>query len=135
MIVADTNLIVYALVPGPHSIAALRVLAADGDWWAPPVWRSEMMNALSTGVRVGGLDLRMAQAAASAAEELMAGRSRDVDSAAVLAEAADAGHPSYDCEFVVLARTLGVPVVTADAKLLRRFPGLAVSFEDFVSAS
>jgi predicted nucleic acid-binding protein len=36
---------------------------------------------------------------------------------------------AYDCEFVALAKYLGVPLVTADNKLLREFPGIAKSLE------
>jgi predicted nucleic acid-binding protein len=32
-----------------------------------------------------------------------------------------------DCEFVALAMTLGVPLVSMDAKLLKAFPGHAVA--------
>jgi predicted nucleic acid-binding protein len=32
---------------------------------------------------------------------------------------------AYDCEFVALAETLGVTVVTMDAKLIKAFPTIA----------
>jgi predicted nucleic acid-binding protein len=32
---------------------------------------------------------------------------------------------AYDCEFVALARYLGVPLVTEDRQLLEGFPGIA----------
>jgi hypothetical protein len=34
---------------------------------------------------------------------------------------------SNECEFVALAMTLGVPLVSMDAKLLKAFPGHAVA--------
>jgi hypothetical protein len=36
-----------------------------------------------------------------------------------------------DCEFAALAQPLSVPLVTSDKKLLRAFPGPAVSMDDF----
>lgn len=135
MIVADTNLIAYLLVPGPQSAAAVRVFHRDPEWWAPWLWRSEFLNVLSTYVRHGLMDAAAAQATMRDARTLLAGREAEVADDAVLVEAAASRHPSYDCEFVVLARALGAPLVTADAKLLRRFPDVAVSPEDFASGS
>jgi predicted nucleic acid-binding protein len=135
VIVADTNLIAYLLVPGPQSAAAVQVFHRDPEWWAPWLWRSEFLNVLSTYVRHGLMDAAAAQATMRDARTLLAGREAEVADDAVLSEAAASRHPSYDCEFVVLARALGAPLVTADAKLLRRFPDVAMSPEDFASGS
>ena len=40
---------------------------------------------------------------------------------------------AYDCEFVALARELGIPLVTADQMVLSEFPGTAVSMEAFAA--
>ena len=53
MIVVDTNLIAYAVVPGARTEAALSVLGADPAWVAPALWRSELRNALATTMRAG----------------------------------------------------------------------------------
>ena len=39
----------------------------------------------------------------------------------------DSDCSAYDCEFVALAMTLGVELVTMDAKLLKAFPKYAVA--------
>ena len=39
----------------------------------------------------------------------------------------DSDCSAYDCEFSVLARRLGVRLVTMDKKLLKAFPGQAVA--------
>lgn len=38
---------------------------------------------------------------------------------------------TYECEYVALARELGVPLVTADADLVKAFPGTAVAPQAF----
>ncbi|HRP07151.1 MAG TPA: hypothetical protein PLL69_01565 [Gemmatimonadales bacterium] len=40
-----------------------------------------------------------------------------------------------DCEYLSLARELGVPLVTSDRQVLGGFPGIAVSPNEFVAAS
>ena len=57
----------------------------------------------------------------------------DPDREEVLKASVSAAVGSYDCEFIVLARTLGVRVVTADAKMLKAFGGVAVSIDDFAA--
>ena len=66
------------------------------------------------------------------AESLLAGNEHIVDSAPVLAMAYSSGCAAYDCEFVYLAQLLGVPLVTADRKILREFPQVAISPAEFI---
>jgi len=131
MIVADTNLIAYLVRPGERTGAAEAVLRADSAWAAPTLWRSELRNVLATYVRARTLALDHALVMAERAEALMAGREFSVPTEAVLALAFTSGCAAYDCEFVVLARELGVRLVTADARLLAAFPDTAVAPEGF----
>jgi predicted nucleic acid-binding protein len=41
---------------------------------------------------------------------------------------------AYDCEFVALAQHLGVPLVTADKKILREFPAIAKSLHVYCNS-
>ena len=59
-----------------------------------------------------------------ALESLLADNEFDVDSFEVLSLARDSGCSAYDCEFIALARQLGVKLVTEDAKLRAAFPRL-----------
>ena len=56
----------------------------------------------------------------------MSGCEYDVGSGDVLSLAASSSCTAYDAEFVVLARALGVPLVTTDKELLENFPATAV---------
>lgn len=131
MIVVDTNLVAYLVLPGERTGAAEAVLQADPAWAAPTLWRSELRNVLSTYVRRGALALEDALAMAGRAEALLAGREYTVPTEAVLALAASSGRAAYDCEFVVLARELGIPLVTCDGALLAAFPDVVVPPEGF----
>ena len=64
------------------------------------------------------------------ADSPLAGAEHEVDSRPVLELVRDSDCPAYDCEFAVLAMTLGVKLVTMDAKLLKSFPRLAMVLAD-----
>jgi len=52
----------------------------------------------------------------------------------ILALAARSRCSAYDCEFVVLAQELGVPLVTTDAQVLQAFPTVALRPEIFAAS-
>ena len=66
------------------------------------------------------------------AERLLAGMEYDVSSIQVLRLTASSGRSAYDCEFVLLAQDLGVPLVTMDKKLLYSFPDSCLSILDML---
>jgi predicted nucleic acid-binding protein len=45
------------------------------------------------------------------------------------------GCSAYDCEFVALAQSLGIPLVTVDKHVLRQFPGVAIGLDDYLPMS
>ena len=63
------------------------------------------------------------------AESLMVANEFDVRSMDVLQLASSSGCSAYDCEFVALAKTLNIPLVTADKKNISEFPDTAVTME------
>lgn len=133
MIVADTNLVAYLVLPGEHTGEAESVLIKDAAWAAPVLWRSELRNVLASYVRTGRLALDHALEMAEKAEELLATREFTVPTRDVLLLAAASGCAAYDCEFVVLARELGVPLITSDRALLEAFPDTAMAPERFLT--
>ncbi|MEZ4831917.1 MAG: type II toxin-antitoxin system VapC family toxin [Caldilineaceae bacterium] len=135
MIVADTNLISYLLLTGSHSEVAEQVLQKDAEWIAPLLWKSEFRNVLALYVRQTILTLDEAFSILDAADELMAGNAYEVSAYRVLQLTQQSGCSAYDCEFVVLAEDMQVPLVTSDRKILTAFPNLAVSPREFCEPS
>lgn len=126
MIVVDTNVMVHLLTgTGPGDEAA-RLLARDSEWAAPPILLSEIRNVMVGFVRRGAIQVGDAQEICEDARAVLGERITSVPSQPVL-EAAIAGNLSaYDSEFVVLARLLGVPLVSADRSILNAAPDVAV---------
>lgn len=133
MIVVDTNVLAYFIIPGDETELAEAVWAKDSTWAAPSLWRSEMRNLLTLYVKNEKFDLLAANEFISDATILLEGNELGVDSRSVLELASRSGCTAYDCEFVSVAEQLGVPLVTSDKKLLAAFPDIAVSMGAFVA--
>jgi len=127
VIVVDTNVVAYLYLPGDYSERAEALLEQDADWAAPMLWRSELRNILAGYMRRKALTFEAARELQTEAESLLAGAEHEVDSRLVLELVRDSDCSAYDCEFVALARSLGVKLVTEDKKLLKAFPKHAVA--------
>jgi predicted nucleic acid-binding protein len=80
-----------------------------------------------------GLSLSDALRLAEVAEADLEDATYSVASADVLRLSDETGHPAYDCEYVALARELGVTLVTGDEEVADRFPDTAVLLEDYTA--
>jgi len=109
------------------------VQAKDSDWHVPILWRSEMRSILTGYLRDGSLSAEQITRLMASAEESFVGREHIVPSDKVFQIAGETRLSAYDCEFVVLASTLGVPLVTADRAVLKAFPDRALTMEAFAA--
>jgi predicted nucleic acid-binding protein len=122
LIVVDTNVLAYLLLPGPKTSLAEALLLDHPQWAAPPLWRSEWRNVLATYLRRDLLNLPAALALMQKAEAILSAHEQPVSSEQVLTLASSSRCSAYDCEFVAAAQKLGVPLVTEDQKILSAFP-------------
>ena len=120
MIVVDTNVIAYLLLPCELSSRADALYAKDSEWAVPILWRSEFRNVLAGYLRRRTLSFNDAVKLDGEAEH-------EVSSRSVLELVRDSGCTAYDCEFVALAMQLGVKLVTMDKKILTAFPKQATT--------
>jgi predicted nucleic acid-binding protein len=133
MIVVDTNIISYLFLPTDYSEKASRLYLQDAEWAAPGLWRSEFRNVLALYIRQQFLSLSDALAIQEEAEALMAEHEFTITSVQVLTLTDSSQCSAYDCEFVALAKQLVIKLVTEDKKMLREFPEVAVSLDDFLN--
>ncbi len=125
MIVIDTNILAYLLIPGERSAAAESLLERDPEWAAPVLWRSELRQVLTSYLQRGDLSLDACTELWSRADALLTGHQHLVPTRTVLELALDSGCSAYDCEYVALAKLLGVLLVTEDRALLTAFAHIA----------
>lgn len=135
MIVADCTLIVPMYVTDPRTPLSEAVFVRDAVWLSPPLWRSEMRNAIRAYLRGGGITLDEAKLSMRRAETHMVRGEVVVSSEDVLDIVSAFGCTAYDAEYVVAANGLGLPLITADAELLRKFPDIAMTAESFAGAA
>jgi predicted nucleic acid-binding protein len=131
MIVADTNIISYLLLPTIFSGQASKLYQNDPDWAAPVLWRSEFRNVLALYLGKKLVTLAEALVLQEEAEALMMDREFTVPSVSILSLTDSSTCSAYDCEFVALARQLSVKLVTEDKKILAEFPDVAVSLDQY----
>lgn len=122
MIVVDTNIVAYLLLPSEYGPQADALFKRDPEWAAPILWRSEFRNLLTGYLRRKALTFDQMLQVQAEAEALLAGNEHEVDSRRVCELVRDSDCSAYDCEFVALAARLGVKVVTMDGKMLKAFP-------------
>lgn len=132
MIVADTTMIAYLLLPVRRQETARAVFRKNPDWRAPALWRSEFCNVLVLMMRQENLGIADALELIARAERLLGQGDYRVPPALVLELAAQSGCTAYDCEFVALARELGVVLLTADKAVLKAFPAVALAPGTFI---
>jgi predicted nucleic acid-binding protein len=125
MIAVDSSVLAYLYLPGPHSAAVKALLERDPEWVAPPLWRSEFGNILAGYLRREDLNFEQTCAIQAEVEDLLAGAELDVSSRVVLELVRGSDCSAYDCEFVAVARQLGIRLATMDRRLLRAFPDVA----------
>lgn len=132
MIVVDTNILAYLYLPTKFTASVETLIFKEPKWAAPSFWRSEFRNVLAQYFRKKIISFDDAIQIQAEAESLMAGNEFEVNSSDILTLVKRSACSAYDCEFVALASSLKVPLVTADKKIISEFPGVAFSLQQFL---
>lgn len=135
MIVVDTNIIAGLYFPSPNNQQVEDLKRFDDFWIAPHLWKSEFRNVACQYFRRGLISFEEASEAVQIAEEDMEGYSQSVNSPEVLATIKQSTCSSYDCEFIVLAKTFATFLITLDKKIIREFPGIAIPPEEYIKSN
>ena len=134
MIVVDTNIICLRWLPAAETERADALLELEPHWSTAMLWRWEFRNALAGYIRRGALTAAAAITLCAKAESTMAQDEFSARPNDVFELVTRSSCTAYDCEFVAVAREHGVRLITADRKILREFPHIAVSLDDFLSS-
>lgn len=132
MIVVDVNILVYLLLSVEKTELARAAYALDPGWIAPALLSSELINVLSTWSRKGYMTTHDCLKAWRTAESLMAGNLVEVNMEETLELSIRHKVTAYDAQYVELARSRNLRLLTEDGELLRKFPRVAISLADYL---
>ena len=135
MIVVDANVIIPLFCASARTAVAQAVQEHDPEWSVPTLWEYEFHNAMAKAMRAGLISLDAALAAAGLAAGALGPNTTEPPFVRVPPLCAKHGITAYDAAYIALAQYLGCILVTEDAELQRKFPGLAVSMEAFLAQS
>ena len=132
MIVVDTNIISYLLIPNDtYNPLAEALYQKDSRWSSPFLWRYEFMSILSIYLRKNLIDAAGCKSIYKEAMELVVSRPI-LNFDAVFNIVQHSSLSSYDCEFVALAMHSRLPLITEDKKIIQEFPDFAFPIETYV---
>lgn len=132
MIVADTNLIANLILKQDQTETAQEVYRHDPEWVTPELWRHEFLNVLANYLRFDHVQPERLALAWQSANTLFANSARQPDMLLALKLAGERNISAYDAQYLTLAQTLNLPLVTEDRKLRQAAPDLTLSMQDFL---
>lgn len=133
MIVVDANILVYSLIEGDYSQLVNELRERDTDWRTTGLCLHEILNVLTTYQRRDILTLAQCRKLLDHTERFMKVAQCEVNMDAALAVAAKYAITGYDAQYVELAQSLHVPLITEDRKLNEAVPGIAFSMQEFLA--
>jgi len=133
VIAVDANILVYSLITFPKTHLAKDLRLKDPDWRFPPLWKYEFGNALTTMVRQNEISAQAAHEGFTEAQYLFAAGEMPVDDDLALQVALKRKLTFYDAQYLALAYTLNVPLLTEDKALRKAANGKAMSLEEFLN--
>ena len=98
----------------------------------PELWRHEFLNVLASYLRFDKVPVAALLSAWERARDLFGNSTCEVNMPNALRVAGEQNISAYDAQYVVLARNLGVPLITEDRKLLRAAPKEARSIKQYL---
>ena len=135
MIVVDSNIIAYLMIPSDRTKEVEKLLLKDSEWIAPLLWRSEFRNILTLYMKQSQMSMVLAEQTIARAENLLREREYGVLSSDVLVLTYEKSLSAFDAEYVVLAINFGVPLITVDKKLLKEASEYAVSPSKYLNVN
>ena len=118
MIVVDTNVIAYWLIEGEYTALARQLRDTDPVWIVPTLCRHELANVLANYVKYEAMAIADVPVLWQSVESLIEGREYDVDLGQAIAMAVDNNLSAYDAQYLYLALSLDIPLISQDKKLI-----------------
>lgn len=133
MIVVDTNIIVNFCIQAKQSEQARAIYDHDSVWVMPELWQHEFLNVLATFLRFEKAALESLNEAWLFAINHFRQSTMAINMPLALKLAGELNISAYDSQYLTLAQTLNVPLITEDKELLKKAPKSAYSMKAFLT--
>ena len=131
----DTGIITSMTFATAQSGTVTKLYERNPLWEAPFIWRSGFLGALALHYRRGLVNYDESLEALRFAERLIGKREHQVPARAIVDAVVRSGCLAHECEFVVLAERLGTPLVTYAERILKDFPHVAITPEQYLTTA
>ncbi|NNE63216.1 MAG: type II toxin-antitoxin system VapC family toxin [Gammaproteobacteria bacterium] len=118
MIVADAKVIAYWLIEGENTANARRLFDIDPVWIVPALCRHELANVIASYVKHQAMLVSEVSSLWQNLELLINGSEYELDLDAVIALAVEKNLSAYDAQYLFLAMSRDIPLITQDKKLI-----------------
>ncbi len=132
MIVVDSNIIAARNLTSSRTSEATRVEEKDPVWVVPVLWRYEFQNILAGAVKSKQIKLEQALDIWEKVSNILMENEYEPSPSKVMDLVANYGITAYDGQFVAVALEMEIPCVTEDRELQEKFPGVAISMNEFL---
>ena len=132
MIVVDSNIIAARNLTSALTSKAKQVEEKDSVWVVPVLWRYEFQNIMATAIKAKQIKSEQALNIWEKVSNILAENECEPSVSKVINLVAQYEITAYDGQFIAVALEMGIPCVTEDRKLQEKFPGIAISMDEFL---
>ena len=132
MIVVDSNIVAARNLTSSLTSKAEQVEEKDPVWIVPVLWRYEFQNILATVIKAKQIKPEQALDIWEKVSGILIENECEPSASKVIDLVAEYGITAYDGQFIAVALEMGIPCVTEDRELQEKFPGIAISMDEFL---
>ena len=132
MIVVDSNIITARNLTSSLTSEAKQVEEKDPVWIVPVLWRYEFQNILASAIKAKQIKPEQALNIWERVSNILIENEYEPSASKVIDLVAQYGITAYDGQFIAVALEMEIPFVTEDQELQKKFPGIAISMNEFL---
>jgi predicted nucleic acid-binding protein len=132
MIVVDSNIITARNLTSSRTPEAKQVEEKDPVWIVPVLWRYEFQNILATAIKAKQIKSEQALDIWEKVSNILIDNECEPTASKVIDLVAQYEISAYDGQFIAVALEMGILCVTEDRELQEKFPGIAISMDEFL---
>ena len=132
MIVVDSNIVTARNLTSSLTSEAKQVEEKNPVWIVPILWRYEFQNILATATKARQIKPEQALDVWEKVSNILRENECEPSASKVFDLVAQYGVSAYDGQFIAAALEMEIPCVTEGQELQGKFPGIAISIDEFL---